>query len=136
MEDFEGGVRDVDVRYENKEPEALQERMTPQPFGDLLHFDSGEQEDDQEEEENVKGRGILETQSAQGSEVGSDAEVKGEIRIEESQESEGVVAGSVCQENVHSLCVCVCVWRGGKDSDGVLTNIHLSLKSCPMLGTH
>ena len=103
VQQFEGGVGNVEVGDEDEEPQTLEEGMATQPLGEPAHLGPCEQQQQQEEGEDVERRGILQPQPTQGRQVRGQAQVEGEVWVEEGQVLERLIVGSPCQQNVQCL---------------------------------
>lgn len=103
VQEFKGGERDIEVGYEDEEPETLEERMPAEPLSYPANFDLGEQEDEEKEGEDVERGDILEAQSTQSSEIASYTQIEGEVWIEEGEVAERFIVGSPSKEYVHCL---------------------------------
>ena len=96
-------IRKVDVGDENEQPHGLEKRVLSEHLGNILYVHLCEREASKEEQHEVGGRGVLQEEAGQATEAGHDAEVEGEVGVEDRQVLEGFVAGPPRQEEENSL---------------------------------
>lgn len=86
VEDLKGCESDVEVWDEEQEPESLQDGVSTKYARDTFEF--GEYENKKKEEQNVNWCHVLQNESSEGIQVWCDAEVEGEVWVEEGKEIE------------------------------------------------